>query len=414
MKQYTPGVVIQPKGKENGLPDELRAGLENLSGMDLSDVNVHYQSGKPSQIHALAYAQGTDIHLGPGQEHHLPHEAWHVVQQKQGRVKPTLQMKTDLPINDDPSLEKEADQMGAQALRIGKTNPEHRFSPRATSSLQSANSPIQGVWASVQGTTAGKLNLKTLPGKQSSSGKPLYTYSKTGDLYEEVGYANGYLTVKPYTPPTQSSAVHPYYENWTTGQTTNLSIQTEFGPVAARHNRGAPFITSKEEDYNDAKVGTSYASFIHSLRDGTNDDSEDAVLAKALLDNDTTALNSDLQLRAAAMLNTTVYLAEEWRKQGAGKIYRSLLRQVIDGKITFDDFLRQFEFIPSADKGRQQVARIQDVIDEKLDYDDLPEHDQAIYDNMSEIESDDFSSDDDMREDKKLKKKRLFAKKYHQ
>jgi hypothetical protein len=27
----------------------------------------------------------------PGQEQHLPHEAWHVVQQKQGRVKPTGQ-----------------------------------------------------------------------------------------------------------------------------------------------------------------------------------------------------------------------------------------------------------------------------------------------------------------------------------
>ncbi|HAP61901.1 MAG TPA: hypothetical protein DCR93_21180, partial [Cytophagales bacterium] len=36
---------------------------------------------------------GTDIHLAPGQQKHLPHEAWHVVQQKQGRVKPTLQPK---------------------------------------------------------------------------------------------------------------------------------------------------------------------------------------------------------------------------------------------------------------------------------------------------------------------------------
>lgn len=40
------------------------------------------------------YSQGTDIHIGPGQEKHLPHEAWHVVQQKQGRVKPT-EMSSD-------------------------------------------------------------------------------------------------------------------------------------------------------------------------------------------------------------------------------------------------------------------------------------------------------------------------------
>jgi hypothetical protein len=33
---------------------------------------------------------GTAVFLAPGQEHHLPHEAWHVVQQQQGRVTKTL------------------------------------------------------------------------------------------------------------------------------------------------------------------------------------------------------------------------------------------------------------------------------------------------------------------------------------
>ena len=46
-----------------------------------------------------------------GREQHLAHEAWHVVQQKQGRVKPTLQMK-GVAINDDGGLEREADHMG--------------------------------------------------------------------------------------------------------------------------------------------------------------------------------------------------------------------------------------------------------------------------------------------------------------
>jgi len=61
----------------------------------------------------LAYAQGKDIHVGPGQEQHLPHEAWHVVQQAQGRVRPTMQMK-GAAINDDTGLEAEADVMGAK------------------------------------------------------------------------------------------------------------------------------------------------------------------------------------------------------------------------------------------------------------------------------------------------------------
>ena len=85
---------IQRKENNTGLPDDLKSGIENLSGHSMDDVNVHRNSDKPQQVQAHAYAQGTDIHLGPGQEKHLPHEAWHVVQQKQGRVKPTMQMFT--------------------------------------------------------------------------------------------------------------------------------------------------------------------------------------------------------------------------------------------------------------------------------------------------------------------------------
>ena len=110
----------EPSRRENntGLPDNLKTGMENLSGLSLDDVKVHRNSDKPSQLQAHAYAQGTDIHLGPGQEKHLPHEAWHVVQQKQGRVKPTMQMKGKININDDAGLEKEADVMGAKALHL--------------------------------------------------------------------------------------------------------------------------------------------------------------------------------------------------------------------------------------------------------------------------------------------------------
>ena len=99
-----------------GMPDHLKSGIESLSGISMNNVKVHYNSSQPAQLNALAYAQGNNIHLGPGQEKHLPHEAWHVVQQKQGRVKPTLQMKDGVEVNDDVELESEADLMGEQAL----------------------------------------------------------------------------------------------------------------------------------------------------------------------------------------------------------------------------------------------------------------------------------------------------------
>ncbi|MGQ3013137.1 MAG: eCIS core domain-containing protein [Flavobacteriales bacterium] len=100
---------------QNGLPENLKNGIEKLSGFSMDDVKVHRNSSKPSQLQAHAYAQGSDIHLAPGQDRHLPHEAWHVVQQKQGRVKASRQLKSNVPLNTDITLEKEADRMGAKA-----------------------------------------------------------------------------------------------------------------------------------------------------------------------------------------------------------------------------------------------------------------------------------------------------------
>jgi len=110
---------LQADGNRNGLPPPLKSGIESLSGLDMSDVRVYRNSARPAQLQAHAYAQGADIHLGPGQEEHLPHEAWHVVQQKLGRVKPTIQMKDGVPVNDDRSLEHEADTMGTSAMALG-------------------------------------------------------------------------------------------------------------------------------------------------------------------------------------------------------------------------------------------------------------------------------------------------------
>ncbi|MBI3284904.1 MAG: DUF4157 domain-containing protein [Burkholderiales bacterium] len=112
------GQTSAARPNNTGLPDQLKSGVEALSGLSLDDVKVHYNSTRPTQLHALAYAQGKDIHLGPGQERHLPHEAWHVVQQAQGRVRPTVQMQAGVAVNDEMHLEREADVMGARAMPL--------------------------------------------------------------------------------------------------------------------------------------------------------------------------------------------------------------------------------------------------------------------------------------------------------
>jgi hypothetical protein len=134
-----------------GLAAPLKAGIQHLSGVSLDDVTVHYNSPLPARMQALAYTQGTQIHVGAGQERHLAHEAWHVVQQKQGRVAAKMRLRGQ-GVNDDASLEREADVMGERALRSpvdparveGGTGPV-ATAPQAHGSAASA-APIQAKW----------------------------------------------------------------------------------------------------------------------------------------------------------------------------------------------------------------------------------------------------------------------------
>ncbi|HET8845733.1 MAG TPA: DUF4157 domain-containing protein, partial [Ktedonobacteraceae bacterium] len=126
------------------LPDQLRASAERQSGLSLQDVRVHYRSSSPAQIDALAYTRDNAIYLAPGQEQHLAHETWHVVQQKQGRVRPTLQAR-GLLINDETALEREADTFGVQAQRRPHPSSSPLNAPSAGNSRHMARQSQPGV-----------------------------------------------------------------------------------------------------------------------------------------------------------------------------------------------------------------------------------------------------------------------------
>ena len=147
--QLLEGASADPKSRGNDarLPVGLKSGIEALSGIPMDAVIVHYNSSEPAQVTARAYAQGSHIYVAPGQERHLPHEAWHVVQQAQGRVQPTRRRNGGAVINDDQSLENEADVMGACALAtslpvVDKTAA--RPGPAAAKNSRSARQPEIG------------------------------------------------------------------------------------------------------------------------------------------------------------------------------------------------------------------------------------------------------------------------------
>jgi hypothetical protein len=119
-----------------GLPPQLRQRMEARSGVSLFDVRVHPNSPLPGRIGAAAYASGGEIHLGPGQDRHLAHEAWHVVQQRQGRV-PARADFGGVGVNRSGPLEHEADRVGRLAGR-GLTAADFRRPPAAVRSEAAA------------------------------------------------------------------------------------------------------------------------------------------------------------------------------------------------------------------------------------------------------------------------------------
>jgi flagellar biosynthesis GTPase FlhF len=110
---------IQRSGSK--MPESVQMKMENAMGHDFSNVNIH-EGAEAGRVGALAYAQGNDIHFAPGRynpdtragQELLGHELAHVVQQREGRVKPTASVN-GLALNDDKSLESEADRLGAKA-----------------------------------------------------------------------------------------------------------------------------------------------------------------------------------------------------------------------------------------------------------------------------------------------------------
>ncbi|MBE7383837.1 MAG: DUF4157 domain-containing protein [Leptolyngbya sp. SIO1E4] len=195
---------VERQPNKTGLPDALKAGLENISGYSLDDVRVHYNSPKPAEVQALAYTQGTVIHVAPEQEEHLPHEAWHVVQQMQGRVKPTMQMK-GVEINDDEGLEKEADAMGN---KLKHRQMPATFPASINLSRSHALLPIVQRQIGDDGDQKFVINIKTneiyLAKRNTSGSYDLYSQNSNGEysyslevkaddpdyhLYEEEGFS---------------------------------------------------------------------------------------------------------------------------------------------------------------------------------------------------------------------------------
>ncbi|WP_139488473.1 eCIS core domain-containing protein [Brevibacillus dissolubilis] len=189
MKSQPPSSL--PPTAANKMPLYVQSKMEGVFGHNFADVNIHRHSGRAGELGALAYTQGNDIHFAPGQynpdspagQSLLGHELAHVIQQRQGRVKPTLEHK-GLPINDNPALEQEADQMGAKAASISEP-PESPIQQKRAST------------ASPQAVTTTPviqrmLGYKVTPNTETESTKQLGTsLEEKGDIVKWIPVTKG-------------------------------------------------------------------------------------------------------------------------------------------------------------------------------------------------------------------------------
>jgi hypothetical protein len=220
----TEGGVGGGGGGGNGaLPAPVQRKMEDAFDFDFSSVRVH-QGGEAQAMGAHAFTQGTDVHFAPGQydpasargQELIGHELAHVVQQSEGRVQATTQMK-GVGLNDDSSLEREADDWGARAARGESVDrggsaasassasgaPVQRFKDFAASGEEDsskqthwANStPLRvaddGTAAVAQDSIAGSQELYVLPNRLSGANAALKAANAPLTLVKASGSVSG-------------------------------------------------------------------------------------------------------------------------------------------------------------------------------------------------------------------------------
>jgi hypothetical protein len=119
--------------RNKDLPKEVQVKLENSFGQDFSNVSIQKNSNRATELNARAFTQGEQIHFAPGEfntntnvgRNLLGHEITHVVQQRSGVVKPTSMISKGIEINENKSLEQEADILGRKTFN-GETSSNYR------------------------------------------------------------------------------------------------------------------------------------------------------------------------------------------------------------------------------------------------------------------------------------------------
>lgn len=127
--ENTKNPFVAQRKQNPDLNPEVQAKMETTIGTDFSNVKIHKNSSKATEIGAHAFAQGNDVHFAQGKfdqnstsgQALIGHEFAHIKQQRNGEVKPNTSVN-GVPVNDDKSLEAKADALGVKAAQTKLDN----------------------------------------------------------------------------------------------------------------------------------------------------------------------------------------------------------------------------------------------------------------------------------------------------
>jgi hypothetical protein len=200
-------VASLPTGSGRALPEAVRTKMERGLSADFSAVRVH-ESPQVAAMGARAFTRGTNIYFAPGQyapdtpsgQELLGHELTHVVQQAQGRVQPDSEV-AGMALNGDSSLEREADDRGAQAATgtQAATGGTQAATRTAVASHEAAEAPIQAQWGTAARVATGALGGVVVGGAAALLGAPALAAAGAGVL---AAAAIGYMAGGGATPTT--------------------------------------------------------------------------------------------------------------------------------------------------------------------------------------------------------------------
>jgi hypothetical protein len=262
-----------PKEKvvnKTNIPDELLEKMQQLSGFDLSDVRVHYNSKKPLEVGALAYAEGENIYIAAGQEEHLEHELWHVIQQKQGKVSATTEVNGQ-KVNDESNLEGEADKMGKE-VKQQKITPTKELESKDASKESSGLQMMKAKEEVIQ---------RAVPNVKQDKGNVCWAASGYA-IHKDKG-GRDYANLKAFVDACgTANAIKNYKDNKVTdineiiGDASNNNLLTgsdsagTYGKsgLTAKFNKGEPILANIDSEHyivlisREIRQGTYYITYM--------------------------------------------------------------------------------------------------------------------------------------------------------